>query len=57
MVLDRWGIGYEQVKEWNPGIVYLTMSGPGVYDGGIVTITGPPPPADMAGGTAVIAFP
>ncbi len=28
-VLDRWGIGYEQVREWNPGIVYLTMSGPG----------------------------
>jgi crotonobetainyl-CoA:carnitine CoA-transferase CaiB-like acyl-CoA transferase len=28
-VLTRWGIGYEQVKEWNPGIVYVTMSGPG----------------------------
>ncbi len=28
-VLDRWGIGYEQVKEWNPEIVYVTMSGPG----------------------------
>ncbi len=28
-VLDRWGIGYEQVREWNPGIIYLTMSGPG----------------------------
>lgn len=31
-VLDRWGIGYEQVKEWNPEIVYVTMSGPG-HDG------------------------
>jgi crotonobetainyl-CoA:carnitine CoA-transferase CaiB-like acyl-CoA transferase len=31
-VLDRWGIGYEQVREWNPQIVYLTMSGPG-HDG------------------------
>ena len=28
-VLARWGIGYEQVKEWNPGIIYVTMSGPG----------------------------
>ena len=28
-VLARWGIGYEQVKEWNPGIVYVTRSGPG----------------------------
>jgi crotonobetainyl-CoA:carnitine CoA-transferase CaiB-like acyl-CoA transferase len=28
-VLSRWGIGYEAVKEWNPGIVYVTMSGPG----------------------------
>ncbi len=27
-VLDRWGISYEQVKEWNPQIVYVTMSGP-----------------------------
>ena len=31
-VLDRWGIGYEQVRAWNPGIVYVTMSGPG-HDG------------------------
>ena len=31
-VLDRWGIGYEQVREWNPEIVYVTMSGPG-HDG------------------------
>jgi benzylsuccinate CoA-transferase BbsF subunit len=28
-VLDRWGIGYEQVREWNPELIYLTMSGPG----------------------------
>jgi crotonobetainyl-CoA:carnitine CoA-transferase CaiB-like acyl-CoA transferase len=28
-VLERWGIGYEAVKEWNPGLVYVTMSGPG----------------------------
>jgi crotonobetainyl-CoA:carnitine CoA-transferase CaiB-like acyl-CoA transferase len=28
-VLERWGIGYEQVREWNPGIIYITMSGPG----------------------------
>ncbi len=28
-VLDRWGIGYEQVRSWNPQIIYLTMSGPG----------------------------
>ncbi len=31
-VLDRWGIGYEQVREWNPEIIYVTMSGPG-HDG------------------------
>ena len=35
----------------------LTMSGGGVYDGGTVGIAGPAPSADMAGGTAVIAFP
>jgi len=28
-VLERWGIGYEQVHEWNPELVYVTMSGPG----------------------------
>ncbi|MGH9046395.1 MAG: CaiB/BaiF CoA transferase family protein, partial [Acidimicrobiales bacterium] len=28
-VLDRWGLSYEQVSEWNPGIVYVTMSGCG----------------------------
>ena len=31
-VLDRWGIGYDQVREWNPEIIYVTMSGPG-HDG------------------------
>jgi crotonobetainyl-CoA:carnitine CoA-transferase CaiB-like acyl-CoA transferase len=28
-VLDRWGLGYDAVREWNPQIVYVTMSGPG----------------------------
>ena len=28
-VLERWGLGYEAVREWNPQIVYVTMSGPG----------------------------
>jgi crotonobetainyl-CoA:carnitine CoA-transferase CaiB-like acyl-CoA transferase len=28
-VLDRWGLGYDTVREWNPQIVYVTMSGPG----------------------------
>jgi crotonobetainyl-CoA:carnitine CoA-transferase CaiB-like acyl-CoA transferase len=31
-VLSRWGIGYEQCREWNPGLIYVTMSGPG-HDG------------------------
>ena len=35
----------------------MTMSGAGVYDGGTVGTNGPAPPANMAGGTAVIAFP
>ena len=35
----------------------LTVRGRGVYDGGTVNLTGPAPPANMAGGTAVIAFP
>lgn len=35
----------------------LTLQGEGVYDGGTVTTSGPAPPATMAGGTAVIAFP
>jgi crotonobetainyl-CoA:carnitine CoA-transferase CaiB-like acyl-CoA transferase len=28
-VLERWGIGYDTVKEWNPRLVYVTMSGCG----------------------------
>jgi hypothetical protein len=35
----------------------LKMFGKGVYDGGTVAINGPPPPANMAGGTAAIVFP
>lgn len=31
-VLARWGLDYESVKEWNPDIVYVSMSGPG-HDG------------------------
>ncbi len=31
-VLARWGIGYDAVREWNPDIIYVTMSGPG-HDG------------------------
>ncbi len=31
-VLARWGLDYESVKSWNPGIIYVTMSGPG-HDG------------------------
>ena len=34
----------------------LTMSGYGVYDGGTVSASGPPPPAEMPGGTGVIAI-
>ena len=28
-VLDRWGIGFEKVKESNPGVIYIQMSGMG----------------------------
>jgi crotonobetainyl-CoA:carnitine CoA-transferase CaiB-like acyl-CoA transferase len=28
-VLDRWGLSYEQVRGWNPRLVYVTMSGCG----------------------------
>ncbi|HEU0042260.1 MAG TPA: CoA transferase, partial [Jiangellaceae bacterium] len=28
-VLARWGLDYDSVREWNPEIVYVTMSGPG----------------------------
>ncbi len=28
-VLDRWGVGYDAVKEANPGVIYLHMSGMG----------------------------
>jgi len=35
----------------------LTTSGEDLYDGGTVGTNGPAPPAQMAGGTAVIAFP
>ena len=34
-VLARWGLDYETVREWNPEIVYVTMSGPG-HDGPVV---------------------
>ena len=28
-VLTRLGLGYDQVKDWNPRLVYVSMSGPG----------------------------
>jgi crotonobetainyl-CoA:carnitine CoA-transferase CaiB-like acyl-CoA transferase len=28
-VLDRWGLSYQQATEWNPRLVYVTMSGCG----------------------------
>ena len=28
-VLDRWGVGYEQARQWNPRIIYVSMSGCG----------------------------
>ena len=28
-VLARWGLDYESVKAWNPGVVYVSMSGAG----------------------------
>ena len=28
-VLARWGLSYETVAEWNPRVIYLTMSGCG----------------------------
>ena len=28
-VLDRWGVGYETVREDNPGVIYVQMSGMG----------------------------
>lgn len=31
-VLDRWGIGYDEVSQTNPGVIYVQMSGMG--DGG-----------------------
>ena len=31
-VLDRWGVGYEEVSATNPGVIYVQMSGMG--DGG-----------------------
>ncbi len=31
-VLARWGLDYQAVREWNPEIVYVSMSGPG-HDG------------------------
>ena len=35
----------------------LVVSGQGVYDGGTVSVSGPAPPAQMAGGTGLIVFP
>jgi crotonobetainyl-CoA:carnitine CoA-transferase CaiB-like acyl-CoA transferase len=28
-VLDRWGIGYDTVRQWNPRIIYMSMAGAG----------------------------
>jgi len=30
-VLDRWGLSYEQVRVWNAGLIYVTMSGCGHF--------------------------
>ena len=67
-VLDRWGIGYETVKQWNPGIVYVTMSGAG-HEGpwskmityaptihalcGITYLTNPPGRRDVGPGFSI----
>ncbi len=32
-VLDRWGVGYEDVQKVNPGVIYIQMSGMGDGDG------------------------
>lgn len=28
-VLERWGIGYDTVRQWNPRIIYMSMAGAG----------------------------
>ena len=67
-VLDRWGLSYETVRQWNPRIVYVTMSGCG-HDGpwshlvtyaptihalcGITYLTNPPGRGDVGPGFSV----
>lgn len=64
--MDRLGLGYEQARELNPGIVYASITGfgghnnlPG-YDlliqavGGLMSITGPDPATPTKVGVAVV---
>jgi hypothetical protein len=52
--------------KWSPPLAFpwptkyhhtMTVSGPGVYDGGTASLTGPGPPAKVPGGTGLIVFP
>jgi crotonobetainyl-CoA:carnitine CoA-transferase CaiB-like acyl-CoA transferase len=64
--MDRLGLGYEQVRETNPGIVYTSITGFGSHNqlpgydlliqavGGLMSITGPDPDTPTKVGVAVV---
>ncbi len=67
--MDRWGLGYDELKQMNPGLVYCSISGYGCdgpyrdrpgYDfviqaeGGIMSISGPADGAPHKVGVAIV---
>jgi crotonobetainyl-CoA:carnitine CoA-transferase CaiB-like acyl-CoA transferase len=56
-VLDRWGIGYESVRETNAGVIYLAMSGMGERGPWSGFVTYAPTVHALAGITALVGVP
>ncbi|MEX2228385.1 MAG: CoA transferase, partial [Dehalococcoidia bacterium] len=56
-VLDRWGVGYESVREANPGVTYVAMSGMGERGPWSSFVTYAPTVHALAGITALVGVP
>lgn len=56
-VLDRWGVGYESVREANPGVIYVAMSGMGERGPWSSYVTYAPTVHALAGITALVGVP
>jgi benzylsuccinate CoA-transferase BbsF subunit len=56
-VLDRWGVGYQSVRQANPGAIYVAMSGMGERGPWSNFVTYAPTVHALAGITALVGVP